>query len=384
MNSDVNEYFHNIIDSIEERVTWKDKNGVFLGCNRYAATLLGFKDPKDVIGKTSYDLFPKTGADLLQKQDKIVLETGHKVIFKERIVTSSGETQIHSCSKSPLRDKTGKIIGVVGNSFDITNRIKIEQLKLEKLQTEKETSEKVSRIIELIAGNIAHEIRTPLSIISINIDRLLMELKKTLLNYSNVEQKTKIKNFASNIKYTVQNSSNIITMLLIKLHSIFDAKHANIELKPNSIKQCINQAINEYPFYKKENKLITWSNQKNQDFIYLGDGLLTKHILFNLIKNSLGAIKEVGHGEISINLTSDEQFNYLIFEDTATGIPAENLDTLFQQFDIKNKRGTGLGLAFCKTIMQSYGGDITCDSEQDKFTRFTLGFPKIIDVENKT
>lgn len=174
----------------------------------------------------------------------------------------------------------------------------------------------------------------------------------------------------------MQNGNGIITMLLTNLHSIYDTKLSSIEHKPNSIKQCINQALNEYPFYKDEKQFITWSEQKNQDFIYLGDSLLTKHILFNLIKNSLKAIKEVERGAISIDLSSDNRFNYLIFKDTASGIPAEHLSSLFQQFNIKNNGGTGLGLAFCKITMQSYGGDITCDSKQGESTTFTLGFPK--------
>jgi len=375
---DVSEYFHSIINFIEEAVFWKDKNGTYLGCNKYASALFGLKDPEEIVGKTNYDLLSNVEAALLQEHDKIVLETGSRMVFEEKITITPGNTLTHICSKSPLYDKSGNIIGIIGHFSDITDNKKAEQLKLEKLQKEKEAAEKMSHTLKLIVGNIAHEVRTPLSIISINIDRLLMELKKLLVDYHKTTQKNKIKTLATTIKYAVQNSSSVITMLLTRLYSIFDVNRTGIELKPASIKQSIDQAINEYPFYHNEKKLVTWDNQKNQDFTYLGDELLTKHILFNLIKNSLRAIREDEHGEISINLTSDNQFNYLIFKDTTSGIPAENLDSLFQQFDIKNKRGTGLGLAFCKTIMRAYGGDITCDSKQDEYTKFTLRFPKII------
>jgi len=378
---DINDYFLDILNSIGEEVFWKDKNGVYLGCNKYSAELLGLKDPKDMIGKTDYDVFPKAVADRLRQHDKIVMETGRKIVFEEKVTASTGKKLIHLTSKSPLYDKKGNIIGIIGNATDITDRKKAEQLNIEKLQAEKEMAEKVSNTVELISENIAHEIRTPLSIISINVDRLQAELKKILFAHHNIEQTNKIKSFADNIKSAVKNGSSIITMLLTKLHGIFDVKHAGIELKPNSIKQSIDDAIKEYPFYKNENRLIVWSEQKNQDFIYLGDNLLTKHVLFNLIKNALRAIKEAKHGEIFISLDSDNKFNYLIFKDTATGIPAENLDSLFKQFHIKNKGSSGLGLAFCKMTMQSYGGDIICDSKKDEFTVFTLSFPKITDNE---
>jgi signal transduction histidine kinase len=166
-------------------------------------------------------------------------------------------------------------------------------------------------------------------------------------------------------------------MLLTKLQSIFDNKHTGLEFEPNFIKHAIDSAIKEYPFYKKEKELVVWDEKNNTDFTYLGDALLTKHILFNLIKNALRAIKEAEHGEIYISLYSDNQFNYLIFKDTASGIPAEDLDSVFQQFNSKSKGGSGLGLAFCKMTMQSYGGDITCDSKEGGFTVFTLSFPKL-------
>ena len=49
------------------------------------------------------------------------------------------------------------------------------------------------------------------------------------------------------------------------------------------------------------------------------------------------------------------------------------------KLDLKDetKKGTGLGLAYCKMIMQGYGGDITCESKLGKYTRFALSFPKV-------
>jgi signal transduction histidine kinase len=80
---------------------------------------------------------------------------------------------------------------------------------------------------------------------------------------------------------------------------------------------------------------------------------LTKHILFNLIKNALQAIKEIGQGEVYISLKHDKKFNYLIFKDTASEITAKVCETLFQQYSSDSGDGAGLGLAFCKMVMQS-------------------------------
>ena len=91
----------------------------------------------------------------------------------------------------------------------------------------------------------------------------------------------------------------------------------------------------------------------------------------------MAAIKEVDRGKIYINLEYGKKFNYLIFKDTASGITTTALKTLFNQFNSTSKEGAGLGLAFCKMTMQSYGGDITCESKENCYTKFILSFLKM-------
>jgi len=84
------------------------------------------------------------------------------------------------------------------------------------------------------------------------------------------------------------------------------------------------------------------------------------------------------YGECRITLKKGEKFNELIFEDTAKGISTDALPKLFTRFSTTCRGGTGMGLAFCKMVMQEYGGDIICESELGKYTRFILTFPTII------
>ena len=68
----------------------------------------------------------------------------------------------------------------------------------------------------------------------------------------------------------------------------------------------------------------------------------------------------------------------VVFEDTGPGMAPEVLARLFQSFHTSGKvGGTGLGLSFCKRTMLAFGGDITCESELGRFTRFTLEFPPV-------
>lgn len=106
---------------------------------------------------------------------------------------------------------------------------------------------------------------------------------------------------------------------------------------------------------------------------------LTNHILYNLIKNALRAIGNSDKGMIIIRLETGEKLNKLIFRDTATGISKEFLPKMFKLFESQSasQGGTGVGLAFCKLIMQSYSGDIVCDSVEGEFTEFVLSFPAV-------
>lgn len=114
-----------------------------------------------------------------------------------------------------------------------------------------------------------------------------------------------------------------------------------------------------------------------KDFEYEGISVLTSHILYNLLKNALRAIVNADKGTIKIKLESGVRFNKLIFRDTATGIAKEFLPKMFKLFESQTtaEGGTGVGLAFCKTIMQSYGGDIVCGSVEGEYTEFILTFP---------
>lgn len=122
------EYFSNIIDSIRGSIYWKDKNSVYMGCNLYAAKMVGLANPQDIIGKTDYDLFPKNIADAFKKHDLQVITENCELSVEEKAIFE-GKEIIQLSSKKPLYDKNKKIIGVVGNTIDITaekNEIKLQ------------------------------------------------------------------------------------------------------------------------------------------------------------------------------------------------------------------------------------------------------------------
>jgi PAS domain S-box-containing protein len=118
-----------IIDNVPHSIFWKDRDSVYLGCNRNFAKECGFKSPQDIIGKTDYDLASKKEqADLFRKADKHILSSGESELWiEESRLRADGSEVTVLTSKVPLRDPSNAIIGVLGIYADITDRKQAEE-----------------------------------------------------------------------------------------------------------------------------------------------------------------------------------------------------------------------------------------------------------------
>ena len=113
-----------------------------------------------------------------------------------------------------------------------------------------------------------------------------------------------------------------------------------------------------------------------EDFSITAPEVLLSHVLFNLLKNAIYYVEKSGGGQITIRVSSDAR--EVVIEDTGTGIPSENLPRIFDRFftTTDTGHGSGIGLSFCRMVMDGIGGTIGCESELNEFTRFTLTFPE--------
>jgi len=101
-----------------------------------------------------------------------------------------------------------------------------------------------------------------------------------------------------------------------------------------------------------------------------------RHVLFNLLKNALYYIEAANKGEIYIRAEKTPDANILHFKDTGKGMASSMMPYVFERFYSKTQHGTGIGLAFCKSVIESFGGKISCESVEGEHTTFILEFPK--------
>ena len=117
-----------VLDAIPVRVLWKNRDSVYMGCNRRFAEDAGLNSPKEVIGKTDFDLPWKSDAELFRRRDRQVIESGEPMLeFEQPRSTSGGRVLCLLQNKLPLRDATGSTIGVLTVYEDITDRKHAEE-----------------------------------------------------------------------------------------------------------------------------------------------------------------------------------------------------------------------------------------------------------------
>lgn len=99
-------------------------------------------------------------------------------------------------------------------------------------------------------------------------------------------------------------------------------------------------------------------------------------MIFNLLKNAIYYIRDANKGKIYIWAEHDVNFNILHVKDTGKGISASILPNIFNQFFTNTPHGAGIGLTFCKMVMERFGGDIICYSKKGEYADFILYFPR--------
>lgn len=374
--SEVKDFLENIIALMPGHVYWKNKDGVLLGCNDLQAKSAGLNSRKEIVGKTDYDLPWKNQADSLRKIDEEIISTGVSKTVEEISTLADGKQAVFLSKKVPLFHHDN-IIGLLGISFDIT-----AQKEAEALRIEHESLKRQAELMRMLAATIAHELRTPLAAINLAADTTKDYLPELIQGYETAkkqklltseisdEQLQTIASSMDDIEAEANYSNTIINMLLTNLdrQSIKSG-----ELQPCSIAHCVDEALHRYPFQSDERALVHWDN--DQDFAFNGKEILTIHVLFNLIKNSLYYIRDAGKGEIKIWIEQGKATNKLYFKDTGKGISADILPSIFNLFFSNTYHGTGIGLAYCKMVMESYKGSIECKSVEGEFTEFVLTFP---------
>jgi len=152
-----------IISIIPGHVYWVDKEGAYLGCNDNQARSAGLNSRKEIVGRHNRDLPWNFNAGTLPETldgiNKKVIETRRSVTIEEPALLRDGTEATFLSSKVPLFNESGRVIGMVGISIDITDRKRAEV----SLKAAKEAAEAANQAKAEFLRNMRHDLRTPFS-----------------------------------------------------------------------------------------------------------------------------------------------------------------------------------------------------------------------------
>jgi two-component system sensor kinase FixL len=228
-------------------------------------------------------------------------------------------------------------------------------------EKEKELNQLKTRFVSMAS----HEFRTPLS--SIQLSASLIDKYTTKNDAANVEKHT----------MKIKNSINNLTTILNDFLSLEKLEAGKVEPTANwfNVIAFAEEIAEEMQLISKQNQLIVYEHTGTSAQVFLDHNLL-KNCIINLISN---AIKYSGE-DTMIQFNTVLKQNELIVEvkDNGIGIPELDKVNLFEPFfrahNTGDIPGTGLGLNIVKRYVGLMNGTVSCQTEQNKGTTFTLRF----------
>ncbi len=219
-------------------------------------------------------------------------------------------------------------------------------------------SERLSAIGEL-SGRLAHDLRNPLSVMKMSIDLLKQSPADSKLSDETVTKRIDL------IEKSIDRISHQVDDVLGYV------RNSPLNLTNVSLKELVQNSLDKVNIPNDVNVVVS-KNDLNIDC----DVIKLDAVFINLIVNSIQAMPD--GGKIEIKISSKDNLAILQFIDSGEGIPETNMNKIFEPLFTTKQKGTGLGLASCKNIIEQHQGEINVTNNP---TTFTIILPKILSVQ---
>ena len=336
-------YMEIVLNNVSTGVISLDARGLVATINRSAEKMLDIAAP-DVIKKSYKHILQNQHSDL---SDEIYNRfwNRHEESFARSIsMTIGGVPKSFNVNFNSLKDDTGRQIGLVMVFDDMT--------ELEKAQRMAAWRE--------VARRIAHEVKNPLTPISLSAQRLKRKYKR-VIDDPVFEECTQ----------TIIDHTELIKNLINEFATFARFPAANPE--PCALSPIIHETI---ALYKEGHPNIRFSALLPDEIPVMQlDRQQIKQILINLIDNAIASIRT--SGDVSVSVTYDEAGKTLVLTvaDTGIGVPDHVKPSLFEPDFTTKKSGMGLGLAIVSTIVSDHKGKIHVEDNTPQGARFVIELP---------
>ncbi len=357
-------HYRGLVETSPYSIILTDLDGKITFSNHQTLKMHGFKDVKDILGTSCFDLFaPKSRQRAIDMAKQTFKNGGFKNV-EYNLIRQDGSQFPAEASASLIVDKDGKPEGFVGVLWDITGRKEMEK-ELRKIH--------LLESIGVLAGGIAHDFNNLLTAIMGNI-----YLAKMYLSKITPTPDSKIFKVLTNSEESCNHAKELSSMLItfakggepIKetvLISKMVKEQANLLLGSTNIDCEYEFPENLYPVKV--------------------DKMQIKQVIRGLVANAIESMD--GEGVIRITaenvsikddpILKDGNYLKISVTDNGIGIAEENINKIFDPYfstkEMGSQKGMGLGLSICHSIIKRHDGQIKVESKTGVGTTFHIYLP---------
>jgi PAS domain S-box-containing protein len=373
-----------MIDLIPAFIYAKDVDSRFIAMNAALARNMGTTS-EQAIGKTDFDFHTPDLANKFFSDEQALIKSGAAIIDLEEpgFDQVTGLPRTVCTSKVPLRDENGKVIGIIGVGFDITER-KLAEQRL----AQGEHLESIGRL----AAGVAHEINTPIQYLNDSVSFIREAMQELLAHNAKLAallpaaakeaaQDENIEDLKMDLPPALDRVVDGLGRIAEIVRSMKEFSHVDqremsrVDLN-RAIKSTLVIARSEYKYvadveteFADLPQVVCHGGQINQ-------------VVLNLVVNAAHAIADKvkgtsNKGLITVKTSVDNGFALVSIADTGGGIPEAIRKRIFEPFFTTKEvgKGTGQGLSIAHNVVKAHGGALDFDTEMGKGTTFYVRLP---------
>ncbi len=345
--------YERLVDTAADAIFSVDREGRFTSVNKTVEFAIG-KPKEELLGTPYRDhLYPETlvVADLLFA-DMVAGKRGRAEL--EYTMPGGGERRTGSITTSPIIED-GVVTGAVGIMRDITGERRLTEQLVQR--------EKLAAIGQLVSG-VAHELNNPLAGI--------MAFAQLLSGASPMEDDQR--DAVETINREARRAAKIVSNLL------FFARQRDPERGRTDLNQVMRDTLEMRRYVLRTQQVEVVTELDAALPTTWADSFQLQQVILNLITNAEHALVGMtGPKRITLATRFVDGRLEASVSDNGPGIPAEQLDQLFNPFFTTKAvgEGTGLGLSISDGIARQHGGEIRVESRMGAGARFTLSLPRV-------
>jgi PAS domain S-box-containing protein len=310
-----------IFDSLPQMIWLKDDDNGIIRANAAAARSIG-RTPAEVEGQSTFVLYPEHAAKY-GRDDLETIRAGTPKLDIEPYEVAPGDVRWVRTDKTPYRDASGNVVGVVVSATDVTSWKRGEEERARLYEQLKE----LDRVKSQFFANVSHELRTPLTLIAGPVEKLLRDEGLPR------EQRTDLELVQRNVRVLHKYIDDLLDVAKLEAGRM-DLGYAEIDLADLVRVLCANSI-----------------------------GLAAERDIALRVETGAGLPAHADAekiGRVRVTLSSDGSRAHLEVADDGPGVPRDLRDVVFERFrqaDGAHRRfgGTGLGLAIAKDFVDLHG-----------------------------